>query len=407
LPKQEGILPVIRRLKYRRHTLGLLGAALIIFGVLIAFAPLTNINFWGIDLYTFRAAAKALAWGANPYDEPNILRFADGAKVGNIHNYLYAPYFAFALRPLIWLSPEAASRVWFLLNLVLFFASVGLLLRALRWSPKPAAFLALMAGLILFPPLRTTLIIGQSTILLVFCLALSLFLWRRGHPWISGFVFSLGLFKPHLFPLLLFFIFYRQWRWLLGAGLGLALLNLPLFGWLANWFIAATTVRAANLAVDQCFQMVSGVSLLNCTLAWPGGLNVVLLSIISLILLLSVWRSARLNFWQTDEAAFDRLLAIFMTLSLLLIDHTRVADQMLLVFPLLVVWRDWFSLGRGLARRAGLFLMLSVYVIPYSLDVLGSKNIAFRLPFWYLGLSIAVLALLVLEWVRSYEDAAV
>jgi hypothetical protein len=394
-----------RKLRYQRYTLALLVIALTLFGVLIAFAPLTNISYWGIDVYTFRAGAKAMALGENPYDEPNILRFADGAEVGNIHNYLYAPYFAFALRPLVWFSPEAASRVWFTLNLLLFFAGVSLLLLTLRWTPRSNTFLAVMIGLILFPPLRTTLIIGQSSILLLFFLSLSLFLWRKQRPFLSGLIFSLGLFKPHLFPLLLFFVFYRQWRWLWGVGLGLAVLNLPLWGWLDNWFIAAATTRAANLAVDQCFQMVSGVSLLNCTLSWPDWLNIGVLGAISLVLFVMVWRSTLSTgkTSATEEQIFDRRLTVFMTLSILLIDHTRVADQMLLVFPLLVAWRDWHLLKKPIFQRIALFLIFFIYILPYSLDLLGPRNVAFMLPFWYIGLSVAVLTLLLLEWMMSRE----
>lgn len=383
----------------------LLIIALIALGILLAVAPLTKISFWGIDIYTFRAAAKAMMMGADFYHTPNIPRFADGATVGNIHDYLYAPYFAFALRPLAWLSPEAASRVWFALNLLLYFASVGLLLLAVRWSPAPNTFLAIIIGLILFPPLRTTLIIGQSTILMLFFFSLSLFFFRQRRPFVSGLVLSFGLFKPHLFPLLLFFAFYRQWRWLLGVGVGLVILNLPLLGWLDNWFIAATATRAANLAADQCFQMVSLVSLLNCTLFWPDWVTILLLASISLALLVMVWRSTLLtdSSLKLEEQIFDRRLAIFVTLSALLIDHTRVADQILLVFPLLVVWRDWYLLEKPIARQTAIFLTLLIYVLPYSLDILGPRQIAFMLPFWYIGLSGAVLGLLLLEWMAYRE----
>lgn len=385
----------------------LLMIALIGLGALLVIAPLTSISFWGIDTYTFRAAAKAMMLGADPYHEPNILRFADGATVGNIHDYIYAPYFAFALRPLAWLAPEAASRVWFTLNLALFVSSVGLLLLSLRWSPTPNVFLAILSGLILFPPLRTTLIIGQSTILLLFFLSLSLYLFRHHRPLVSGLVFSLGLFKPHLFPLVLFFALYRQWRWLLGAGLGLVILNLPFASWLDNWFAAATMTHASNLATSQCFQMVSLASLLNCVLPLPNGLTTGLLGLICLALLIAVWRTmpSTASPPEIEAQILDRRLAIFITLSILLIDHTRIADQMLLTFPLLVAWRDWHTLKKPFVWQIAVALTLAIYVLPYTLDVLGSRQIAFMLPFWYVGLSGATLGVLLLEW-KGYRECA-
>jgi hypothetical protein len=398
----------IKRSQYQQRLVFLLLLALIAFALLVALAPLPGISFWGIDIYTFRSAAKAIMVGMDPYYEPNILRFADGVKVGNIHAYLYAPYFAFALRPLAWVSPEVASRLWFALNLLLYFASIGLLLAYLRWLPKGPAFLWLLIGLVLFPPLRTTLIIGQSTILLLFFFALSLFLLRQQRPLASGLVFSLGLFKPHLFPFLLFLALYRQWRWLAGVGVGLIVLNLPLASWLDDWLSTAAATRQANLALDQCFQMVSLVSLLNCTFFWPRELNLVLSGGLSAILLALVWWSTRKSqaSLKEGEETFDRRLSIFTVLIVLLIDHTRIADQMLLLFPLLVAWRDWHWLQARLARQVAIFLTLFIYVLPYSLDIFGPRQIAFLLPFWYIALSMAVLGILLLEW-RHYHEQSI
>jgi hypothetical protein len=375
--------------------------------ILLAAAPLTRISFWAIDLYTFRAAARAMMVGADPYDVANIPRYAGDVEVGNIHNYLYAPYFALAMRPLAWLPPEAASRIWFALNLFLYIAALGLMLFALRWRLTPRSFMVVAVGAVLFPPLRTTLIIGQSTILLLFILALSLFLLRQDRPLLSGLIFSLGLFKPHLFPLLLFFLLYRRWRWLFGAGLGMLLLNLPLFNWLDNWVGAAVTTRAANLAVDQCFQMVSLTSLLPCTLNGPeaaltGAALLAAAGIMALIWLFPTQPTQPSlhadTLHGTRDQIFDRRLAVFLTLSLLLIDHTRIADQILLLLPFVVIWRDWALLPGRIARWLALFLTLLVYVLPYTLDVLAPRNVAFLLPFWYIGLSGAILGMLLLEW---------
>jgi hypothetical protein len=175
--------------------------------VLLAVAPLTRISFWAIDLYTFRAAARAMMFGADPYDVTNILRYAGDVEVGNIHNYLYAPYFALALRPLAWMPPETASRVWFSLNLLLYVAALGLMAGALRWRLSPRTFLLVAVGAVLFPPLRTTLIIGQSTILLLFILALSLFLLRRNRPLWGDCSSVWGYSNRTCFPCCCFFCF--------------------------------------------------------------------------------------------------------------------------------------------------------------------------------------------------------
>jgi hypothetical protein len=203
---------------------------------------------------------------------------------------------------------------------------------------------------------------------------------------------------------LLFFLLYRRWRWLAGVGVGILVLNLPMFGWLDNWYSAAVTTRAANLAVDQCFQMTSLTSLLPCTLNLPPVFLTGMAMLVAAGLMTIVWlmpgQQSRIGQAgsMADDLVFDRRLALFLTLSLLLIDHTRIADQILLLLPLLVIWRDWGVLSNRPAQWTALFLTMLIYVLPYTLDMLASRNVAFLLPFWYIGLSGAVLGLLLLEW---------
>lgn len=389
-----------RRLKHQRYTLALLFLALVAFGILVALAPLTKINFWAIDLYTFRAAAKAMQAGADPYAEPNIIHYADGAVVGNIHNYIYAPYFAFALRPLAWLSPAVASKLWFVLNLGLYFGSIGLLAKAIRWQPGQANFFLFLAGLVLFPPLRTTLTIGQSTVLSLFCFALALFLLKQNSPLAAGLIFSISLFKPNLAPLLLFFILVRQWRFLGGAGLGLTFLSLPFWNWLDNWLAAAASTHAANLGYEECFQMVSLTSLVKCTIAPTMSTSLILLIgvvIAALLMVINLPKPPhRLNL-SPQSAHFDRLLALFVTLSALLVDHTRIADQLIFIFPLLVIWRDWPGKSTRWPARISAGLIAAIYILPYTVDFLQAQAIVYQLPFWYIGISLAVLTTLLLH----------
>lgn len=386
-----------RKIRHQRHTLILLLLALIALGALIAFAPLTKISYWGIDIYTFRAAAKAMASGENPYHEPNILRFADGATVGNIHNYIYAPYFAFGLRPLTWLSPPTASKLWFALNLALYFSSLTLLLKVINWQPGPRMLLLTLLGLTLFPPLRTTLTIGQSTVLSLFFFALALFLLKRNHPLWGGIIFSVGLFKPQLAPILLFFVLLRHWKFVMGVLLGSILLTLPFLNWLDNWLVEATSTRGANLSTAECFQMVSATSLAHCTIASSFSLlTILLVSLIIAILIIGfdLARSSRYPNFSPEVPDFDRYLALIIILNGLIIDHTRIADQLIFVFSLLVIWRDWRYFSEPWVRRIAMGLVFSIYLIPYTLDFLQGQAIVYLLPFWYIGISLALLTLL-------------
>ncbi len=359
---------------------------------LIMLAPLSDITQWGIDGNVFRAGAKALRLGESPYDESTILRHADGGPLGNIHNFVYAPIFAWLLGPLGWYSAEVGLRLWFLANLFMYFASVLLLLKGINWMPAPKAFLGLMLALVAFPPLRTTLIIGQNTIFLLFWFALSYFLLKRSRPLLSGLALSLAFFKPHLILLVPFFALKRQWRVMGGWGIGLVLCLVPFWYLLGDWFASVVSTYELNLATGGCLRMVSITTLVRCFS--PPGIATVIYWILSLILIGGAfWLVRRRNLPQ--QPAFDRDMALVLCITTLALDNIRIADEMLLLLPLLVILRDWPRLaGRG--QRLWQAAMLgAVYIIPYTLDLMQGRNIAYILPLWYAGVSLAItLALL-------------
>jgi hypothetical protein len=383
-----------RKLRYQRYTLVLLVIALTLLGVLIAFAPLTSISYWGIDIYTFRAAAKAIALGEDPYYEPNILRFADGVTVGRIHNFAYAPFFGFILRPLAWLGPVPASRLWFTFNLIFYFSSIILLIKAINWQSSPRMFLLTITALILYPPLRTTLIIGQSTLFLLFCFSLSYYLMKRFSIILGGLSFSLALFKPHLVPLLLFYVVKRQWKFLMGLILGVLITTLPFLGYLDDWVSSGASAYALNTGNGGCLRLVSITAMMQCFIpsGWSQIVTVSLLVIVIGLLLRYLWEDHAFH-----SSIFDRHIALSIVILLLFLDNVRVADQVLLILPILVIWRDWHFIQGLWMRRLAIALMMAVYVIPYTVDFLQPRNIAFILPLWYLGLSLAVAGLLLLQ----------
>jgi hypothetical protein len=354
---------------------------------LIMLAPLSNITQWGIDGNVFRAGAKALRLGQSPYEEPTILRYADGGPLGNIHNFVYAPIFAWLLGPLGWFSPEIGLRLWFVANLIMYFASVWLLLKAINWMPAPKAFLGLMLVLVAFPPLRTTLIIGQNTIFLLFWFALSYFLLKHSRPLLSGLALSFAFFKPHLILLLPFYVLKRQWRVLGGWGLGFALSLLPFWYLWGDWLASVADTYELNQAVGGCLRMVSFTSLVRCFS--PPGIADVLFWILSLTLIGGVlWLVRRRNVPQ--QPAFDRDMALILCITTLALDNIRIADQIMLLMPLLVILRDWPKLTSRGRRVWQVALLGSVFIIPYAVDLLQGRNIAYILPLWYVGVSLAI-----------------
>jgi hypothetical protein len=359
---------------------------------LMMLAPLSDITQWGIDGNVFRAGAKALWLGESPYDEPTIVRHADGGSLGNIHNFVYAPFFAWLLGPLGWFSAEVGLRLWFLANLIMYFASALLLLKAINWAPSAKTFLVLMLALVAFPPLRTTLIIGQNTIFLLFWFALSYFLLKRHRPFLSGLALSLAFFKPHLILLLPFFALKRQWRALIGWGLGLVLSLLPFWYLLGDWLTSIANTYELNLAAGGCLRMVSITTLARC-FSPPGVATVIFWALSFVLIGGSFWLVSGRN--TPQQPSFDRDVALILCVTTLALDNIRISDQMLLLLPLLVILRDWPTLANRRQRLWQVAMLGAVFIIPYTLDLLQGRDIAYILPLWYAGVSLAItLALL-------------
>jgi hypothetical protein len=83
-------------------------------------------------------------------------------------------------------------------------------------------------------------------------------------------------------------------------------------------------------------------------------------------------------------------MALILCVTTLALDNIRIADQMLLLLPLLIILRDWPKLASRSQRVWQMALLGAVFIIPYAVDVLQGRNIAYILPLWYVGVSLAI-----------------
>jgi hypothetical protein len=124
---------------------------------------------------------------------------------------------------------------------------------------------------------------------------------------------------------------------------------------------------------------------------WSLIVTVALVVVTFIFLLPYLWKDRAVG------PVFDRHIALYLVTILLLLNNVRVADQMLLVLPLLVVWRDWHRIQGSFRHRLAIALMMIIYMLPYMIDFLQPYNIAFILPLWYVGVSLSVAGLLLLQ----------
>jgi glycosyl transferase family 87/WD40 repeat protein len=152
--------------------------------------------------------------------------------------------------PLTSLPVQTAKQVWLALNLVIFGLTV-LLLARLANGMLAGILLIALAG---YSSLATNFLLGQYYIFLLFLLTLGVWLLLRRHALTGGFVMgAICMLKLYSAPFLLFFLWKRQWRSLLGmlaACLFLGSLSVAWFGWDANVsYISSVFPRAAENAI--------------------------------------------------------------------------------------------------------------------------------------------------------------
>lgn len=149
--------------------------------------------------------------------------------------YVHPPFVAGLLRPLTWLSYEAAVAIWLLISLSLFIAGIWLLVRSSSGLPREQTGLVMLLALSFEPFLMECWLGGQLSSVGFFSYALAWYFLSRNRPIASGIALGLSFYKPTLLLLTLpLLVIGRRWRVLLGmtiTGVLLAGLSLALVGW--------------------------------------------------------------------------------------------------------------------------------------------------------------------------------
>ena len=175
------------------------------------------------DFIVYWATGQQLVHHGNPYDPAALNQIEHNAGFSSSASYYMrnAPWALTLALPLGFVGPMAASLPWSLLMLGLLVLSVRILWK-LFGSPKNSlAWLGYC-----FPPALWCVLLGQTSIFLLFGLALFL-RFHKTRPFAAGAALWLCSIKPHLFlpfalVLLVWIFVARTWRILSGAAAAFA-----------------------------------------------------------------------------------------------------------------------------------------------------------------------------------------
>jgi hypothetical protein len=189
------------------------------------------------DFPNYLTAARIVADGgpaARLYDNAWFQEQMRSYRIGNPQEGKFAPFpppTALLLVPLARLQPLDALRVMTGISLLSLVCSIILLSRILRWRAAEAAAFVLLSGYAVHNALR----FGQPYIVVSTSCILGYFAYRKGRPLLAGVCF--GLFVPiKYFPIviLLYFLFRREWKVVLGgaaAATAVVLVSIGVLGW--------------------------------------------------------------------------------------------------------------------------------------------------------------------------------
>lgn len=373
-----------------------LGVSLLMLVGLLALVPFERIPSWGWDFAVFRAGSRALLSGENPYGEDVAARFSDGAELATIPRFVYAPIFAVMIAPLSLVGPAAASRIWFAANIALYLASAGLILSAQKWRPPPHEFFLLILALAAFAPLRTLVILGQSAVVLLFLVSLSYWLIVHEKPGYAGAALALSWFKPHLVLVPLALAGQRRWRTLVIFLVSLLLISLPFVSLLPEWIRALLDTRAFNLSFG-CLPFSSLTALIGCfvaddilLLAFQAGSAVIAIAFVLL----------RLRSTGASVQMLGLLIGWVICFSLLVFDNVRVADLVLLTFPMLIALGELRQPALAGLRPLVAGALMTGYASPYLAQLFGAVTgnaVLYSLPIWYVLVPASTFAALVVS----------
>jgi hypothetical protein len=352
--------------------------ATILLVVLLSLLPFGRVEYWAVDLGCYRAAALALRSGADPYLQENLRKYADGAPIGAITRYAYPPSFLLFVMPLTWLPLDLAVRVWLILNLCLLTASVLLISKTLAWDLTPRRTLVSMLGAGSFLPVVHCLAFGQASIFVLFWLAATFYLVKRGRDVCAGVCLALCFTKLQVLALVpLIWLIQKRWRVIGSWATALFLSTIPFWRFWPSLLDSLLWTGGANLTEYGYYYQPCLSALARALFAegLPQALftGITTLSILGVVIWVGASRGR-----DRETAEFDRVLALTISASLLTADYVRTHDLVLLLVP--------FAILLNAARRTDATPFL-------KRNSLISVGLAYTLPYLLMALSLLAFVL--------------
>jgi hypothetical protein len=348
------------------------------------------------DFFVLYFSNRSMLNGIHLYDYPAQVEYIRSLTQTDqaFLPYPYPPWYALSTFYLALFPIDVASRVWFLLNLMMISLSVGLL--TFKWKLRHRIYAILLASL--FVPVLGLLMVGQYSVPVL--LGVSILFWALQKESALGTALAMGLltFKPHLgiivgITTFIWLVYY--WRKRFARCAIVLTISIAIFLSIIG-FIADPVWPLNYIKSLENYREISGVISCGICASFPVMIvelvtdqgNVFQGALVSVFLTAGF---AGLFIWQFQNRLRDITLLIVLSIAftLLVSPYLLSYDFVLLLVMFIVVYEQEHS-------RLGRLVLIGAYILPWMILTIGRKGN-------YL-LIISTLSLLYLFWVSQMRN---
>jgi alpha-1,2-mannosyltransferase len=293
----------------------------------------------GTDYITIFASGIAIrqAESTNLYNfdyQAQLEQSIAGPELTTFNAFITPPFLAWLFVPFSVLPYVWSFTAWSLLSILFLWVSIKLLTTE---QPMKAFLFSLT-----WFPIFATISFGENSLLSLFILCLTFWLWRKEKYLLAGLASSLVLYKPQLIlgvGLLWLLEYRRSWKSLLGLALGGVTL-VGLCFWLLPDASRAYIELARNTIPGMIYQDQFPLWHLHSLrgfwlLLFPG--QKWLVEGLSLILS-AVGIVAYILFWRVNRKESELLFAGAICLTVWITPHAMIYDWSILIIPAILLW---------------------------------------------------------------------
>ena len=227
---------------------------------------LITVKYQANDFAPLYVAAQLIAEGktAALYDHhPHLFNivppgvFQETAKhvgfKGILTPYVHLPLFSFLARPLLVIPYSTITKLLLIINVFAVLLSLYLIARLTEMRFNLAWLGCALVALTFFYPMRYSLRLGQTTPLVFLGVTALYFLYKTGHPKISGCILG-GIICLKITPLifLVYFMVRRKWSLVISSGCTIVFIVIAsalLMGWESNSVFVQKIIRLSGYSL--------------------------------------------------------------------------------------------------------------------------------------------------------------